>query len=203
MISTDTFTGSRLGEFQIERQLGQSRLGAAYLARHVWQGHTVMLTVFHFAEEISAQEREQFAERLAQERAALIGLTHPNILPLYDFGMQSGCLYQAIALSSGTSPARLLKQQGRLPPAQTLDILKQIAAGLDYAHDRGVVHGLLSLSNTLIDENGVVQIAGFGLRTMLEACGNRQDRQPQGYLFSSNGIFLGMPAYISPERVQG
>jgi serine/threonine protein kinase len=48
-----------------------------------------------------------------------------------------------------------------------------------------------------------VQIAGFGLQTMMEACGSRQDSQPQGYLFSTNGTFMGMPAYISPERVQG
>src|SRR5437588_3641271 len=146
MISVEPLTNSTLGEYQIERQLGQSRLGAAYLARHISHGQTVMITVFNFSEELSAQQRGQFIIRLIQEKPALVGLTHPNILPIYDFGEQSGNLYQAIALTKGVSPARLLKQQGRLTPVQTLNILNQIAAGLDYAHGKGVVHGLLSLS---------------------------------------------------------
>ena len=203
MISTEPLTSGTLGVYQIERQLGQSRLGAAYLARHIWNGHIVMITVFNFSEEISARQREQFTTRMIQEKPALVGLAHPNILPIYDFGEQSGNLYQAIALTKGVSPARLLKQQGRFTPVQALNILKQLAAGLDYAHDKGVMHGLLSLSNTLINDDLTVQIAGFGLRTMLEACGSRQNRQPQGYLFSTNGTFMGMPAYISPEQVQG
>ena len=203
MISVEPLASSTLGAYQIERQLGQSRLGAAYIARHISHGQTVMVTVFNFSEEIPVWQREQYIARLIEEKAALVGLTQPNILPIYDFGEQSGNLYQAIALTKGVSPARLLKQQGRLTPVQTLNILKQIAAGLDYAHGKGVVHGLLSLSNILINDDLSVQIAGFGLRTMLEACGSRESRQPQGYLFSTNGTFMGMPAYISPERVQG
>src|SRR5260370_52503 len=134
MISVEPFAGSTLGEYQIERQLGQSRLGAAYIARQLPQGRTVMFTVFNFSEEIPAWQREQLTARLAQEKAALLGLTHPNILPIYDFGEQSGYLYQAIALTSGASPARLLKQQGRFTLEQAQHVLKQLAAGLDYAH---------------------------------------------------------------------
>jgi len=203
MISVEPLATSTLGDYQIERLLGQSRLGAAYVARQISHGRTVMVTVFNFSEEVSISWREQFTARLIQEKTALVGLVHPNILPIYDFGEQFGNLYQAIAITNSVSPVRLLKQQGRFTPVQTLNILKQIAAGLDYAHSKGVVHGLLSLSNTLINDDHSVQIAGFGLRTMLEACGSRQDRQPQGYLFSSNGTFMGMPAYVSPERVQG
>lgn len=203
MIRVDPLASGTIGEYQIERQLGQSRLGAAYLARHIWNGHIVMITVFNFSEEISARQREQFTTRMIQEKPALVGLAHPNILPIYEFGEQSGNLYQAVALTKGVSPARLLKQQGRFTPVQALNILKQLAAGLDYAHAKGVVHGLLSLSNTLINDDLTVQIAGFGLRTMMEACGSKQNRQPQGYLFSTNGTFMGMPAYISPEQVQG
>jgi serine/threonine protein kinase len=162
-----------------------------------------MVTVFNFPAEISAGQREQLASRLSQERAILTRLSHPNILPIYDFGEQSGFLYLVIDLTKATSLGRILKEQGRFTPNQVLSVLKQLAAGLDFAHSKGVVHGILSLSNILISNDLTVQIAGFGLRTMLEICGNRQDKQPQGYLFGTKGIFLGMSAYISPERVQG
>jgi len=162
-----------------------------------------MVTVFNFPAEISAGQRERLASRLSQERAILTRLSHPNILPIYDFGEQSGFLYLVIDLTKATSLGRILKEQGRFTPNQVLNVLKQLAAGLDYAHSKGVVHGILSLSNILISNDLTVQIAGFGLRTMLEICGNRQDKQPQGYLFGTKGIFLGMPAYISPERVLG
>lgn len=203
MISVDPLVGSVLGEYQIERLLGQSQLGAAYIARRIPQGRTVMVTVFNLPAEIAAGQREQLASHLARERTILTRLSHPNILPIYDFGGQADFSYLVIDLTKATSLGRILKEQGRFTPDQVLGVLKQLAAGLDYAHSKGVVHGILSLSNTLISNDLTVQIAGFGLRTMLEMCGNRQDRQPQGYLFSTKGIFLGMPAYISPERVQG
>jgi serine/threonine protein kinase len=203
MLSVDRLVGRTLGEYQIERMLGHGQLGAAYIARQHSQGRPVMITMFNFAQAPAAREYDQFATHFAQERATLVRLTHPNILPIYDFREQSGCLYLVTAFVKGASLGQVLKQQGRFTPDQTLDVLKQLAAGLDYAHSKGAVHGILSLSNVLISTDLTVQIAGFGLRTMLEVYGNRQNTKPQAFLFSTNGSFLGSPEYVSPERLLG
>ncbi|HEX9133823.1 MAG TPA: protein kinase [Ktedonobacteraceae bacterium] len=203
MLSVDQLEGRILGEYQIERMLGHGQFGAAYIARQLSQGRPVMITMFNFAEAPSAQEYDQFATRFAQERATLVRLAHPHILPVYDFGEQSGYLYLVTAFVKGASLGQVLKQQGRFTPYQTLNMLKQLAAGLDYAHSQGAVHGILSLSNVLISTDLTVQIAGFGLRTMLEVYGNRLNTKPQASLFSASGTFLGSPEYVSPERVLG
>ncbi len=203
MLSVDQLVGRTLGEYQIERLLGHSQVGAAYIARQLSQGRTVLITTFNFSERISAQEHDQFATRFAQEKATLTRLAHPNILPVYDFGEHYDYLYLVTAFVKGASLGQVLKQQVRFTPDQTMDVLKQLAAGLDYAHSKGAVHGILNPSNVLVSDDLTVQIAGFGLRTMLEVYGNRHKTQLQAPLFSTSGTFLGSPEYISPERVQG
>ncbi len=148
MLSVDQLVGRTLGEYQIERLLGHGQLSAVYMAQHKSQRRTVMVTTFNFPDSIVVRER--FAERFAQEGAALVGLKHPNILTTYDFGEQAGFPYLVTAFVKGASLSQVLKQQTRLTPRQTLDILKQLAAGLDYAHSKGVTHGILSLSNVLV-----------------------------------------------------
>ncbi len=202
-VSVDQLVGRSLGEYRIERLLGHGQLGAAYLAQQLSQGRTVIITMFNFPEGLSAQERERFITRLAQERTTLVRLTHPTILPIYDFDEHSGYLYLVTAFVKGASLGQVLKQQGRFTPQQTLEVLKQVATGLDYAHSNGVVHGILSLSNVLLSNELTVQIAGFGLRTMLEVHGYTQNIHLNAHLFRENGTFPGSPEYISPERVLG
>ena len=201
MVSVEQLVGRTLGEYQVERLLGHGQLSAVYMAQQKSQGRTVMVTTFNFPDSIAVRAR--FAERFAQEGAALVRLKHPNILPTYDFGVQSDFPYLVTAFVKGASLSQVLKQQTRLTPRQTLDILKQLAAGLDYAHSKGVTHGILSLSNVLMSNELTVQIAGFGLKTLLEVHGNTQSKQPQAHLFSESGTFLGSPEYIAPERVLG
>ena len=201
VLSVDQLVGRALGEYQLERLLGHGQLSAVYMAQHKSQRRTVMVTTFNFPDSIVVRER--FAERFAQEGAALVGLKHPNILSTYDFGEQAGFPYLVTAFVKGASLSQVLKQQTRLTPQQTLNILKQLAAGLDYAHSKGVTHGILSLSNVLVSNELTVQIAGFGLKTLLEVHGNAQSKQPQAHLFSESGTFLGSPEYMAPERVLG
>ena len=201
VLSVDQLVGRALGEYQLERLLGHGQLSAVYMAQHKSQGRTVMVTTFNFPDSMAVRER--FAERFAQEGAALVGLKHPNILSTYDFGEQAGFPYLVTAFVKGASLSQVLKQQTRLTPQQTLNILKQLAAGLDYAHSKGVTHGILSLSNVLVSNELTVQIAGFGLKTLLEVHGNAQSKQPQAHLFSESGTFLGSPEYMAPERVLG
>ncbi len=203
MGSTDLLIGGMLGEYQLKRLLGQGQLGAAYLAQQPAQGRRVMVTTFNLPEELSVQEHEQLSLRLAKEGEVLVRLTHPHIMPIYAFGMQPGYLYLVTAFVKEASLGQFLKENTHFTPQQLLPVFKQLAAGLDYAHSQGVVHGMLSLSNVVVSDELSVRIAGFGLRTMLEIHGKAQNTRPLAHLTSGNGTFLGHPAYISPERVLG
>ncbi|HEY0756872.1 MAG TPA: protein kinase [Ktedonobacteraceae bacterium] len=203
MPDIDQLSGGMLGDYRIERLLGQSQLGAAYLAVELARGSQAMVTTFHFPEGLAAQEREQFRARFSREGAALTRMVHAHIVPIYAFGEQQDYFYLVTAFVKEASLGQKLKQSTRLQPQQTLHVLKQLAAGLDYAHSQGVVHGMLSLANVVVDERLAASIAGFGLRTMLEIHGNGQSARPLGHLSSAQGAFLGSPEYIAPERVLG
>lgn len=201
MIREDQLTGKTLGEYSLERLLGHGQLSAVYLARHMTRGQVVMVTVFNYPADDAL--RKQYSVLFRREAAALVRLQHPNILPTCDYGEQDGQPYLVTTYVKGASLAQALKQQERFTVIQTLAVFKQLAAGLDEAHSKGVTHGILSLSNVLMASDLEVQLAGFGLKSILEMQVNTHNRQPQAHLFSANGIFLGNPAYISPERVMG
>ena len=201
ILHEDQLTGKTLGEYHIERLLGHGQLSAVYLARHKSLEQPVMVTVFNYPDDRSL--RKQHSALFAREATALVRLQHPHILPTYDFGEQDEHPYLVTAYVRGASLTQALKQQERFTVNQTLNLLKQVASGLDEAHSKGVTHGILSLSNALVSNDLVVQIAGFGLKSILEMQANTHSRQPQAHLFSPNGTFLGNPAYISPERVMG
>src|SRR5579863_9277866 len=100
-VSVDQLVGRTVGEYYVERLLGHGQLSAVYIAQHRGQGRSVMLTTFNFPDGMAARER--FMARFAQEGAALVRLKHPNILPTYDFGEQSGSPYLVTAFVKGAS----------------------------------------------------------------------------------------------------
>lgn len=202
-IPVDQLVGSTLGKYRVEQMLGQGNINAVYMARHQETNQTVMLTAFIIPQDFPAQAREYFRQRFVQEASALIKLNHPSILPVYEFGEQFGYPYLVTPLITSGSVAKMLKQQGRLTPEQTLGILKQVAAGLDYAHSHGVVHGSLKPVNFLLDDTQKVQIAGFGLIRILEMRGTGQSSLPYAHLLNVAGTFLGTPEYVAPEVVLG
>jgi len=203
MLAAEQLTGTMLGESQVERLLGKSQLGAAYLARQPARGRKVLLTTFRFPEGMPAQVREQFLARFTREGAALLHLVHPHLLPIYEYGVQSDYAYLVTPFLKDPSLGQILKENKRFTPQQALDILRQLAEGLDYVHNQRIMHGMLSLANVIVDGNLHARIAGLGLHTLLEMHGNARARQPLEHLSSPQGIFLGNPASISPERVLG
>lgn len=201
MLSIEQLVGRTLGEYQVERLLGQGQLGAVYLGQQKSGGQAVAITTFNFPAGISAQARESFSARFAQQEAILTRLDHPNILPIYAYGERADYAFLVTSFVKAASLSQALKEQGRFTPEQTLSVLKQVAAALDYAHGNGIVHDVLSLANILVINKQQVQIAGFGLKTLLDLHGNTQLKQLPAHLLNANGKFLGSPEAISPERV--
>jgi serine/threonine protein kinase len=202
-VSEDRLVGKKLGAYHIEQLLGRGKMSAVYMAQQYSQNRTVMITTFNIPETLSMVARERFTARFSQVGSSLMTLNHPHILPIYDCGVQFGSPYLVTSFVKGGSLAQVLKQQPRLSPEQALDILKQIADGLDYAHSQGIVHGLLNPANILVINEQVMQVTGFGLKQMLQMQGIEDNNHPQTHLFSIAGTFLGSPEYIAPESVLG
>ncbi len=206
VLSVDQLVGKTFGEYQIERLLGDGKSSAVYLARQQTHANAVLITTFILPETFSAQARERFMARFEQEGSALVKLRHPHILPTYAVGGQFGYPYLVTSFVQGSSLAHMLKRKPRLVPKHTAGLLKQVSAGLDYAHGNGVMHGTLSPAHIYVSsEQGMegIQVAGLGLMRMLEMHGIEQNNHPYPRLFSFTDTFLGTPEYVAPERVQG
>ncbi len=195
--------GKQLGDYQIERLLGQGKMSAVYLAQQRSQNRIAMATTFTIPETLSNSAYERFIARFTHVGSSLVKLHHPHILPIYDCGVQYGTPYLVTSFVKGGSLAQILKQQSRFSPEEALDILKQISGGLDFAHEQGFVHGILNPANILVNNEQVLQITGFGLKQMLQLQGIEYLNGPETHLLSIAGTFLGSPEYIAPECVEG
>ena len=163
VLSVDQLVGKTFGEYKIERLLGDGKSSAVYLGRQQTHDNAVLITTFILPDTFSAQERERFMARFEQEGSALVKLRHPHILPTYAVSEQLGYPYLATSFVQASSLAHILKCQSRFVPQQTVGLLQQIAAGLDYAHDNGVMHGTLSPAHIYVSsDQGMegIQVAG-------------------------------------------
>ena len=203
-VALEQFVGERVGGYYVDRLLGQGKVNALYQARHTTQDLSVMLAMFLIPAAFSAQARLQFIARFQRESAALLKLVHPHIFPLHDYGEQAGFPYHINPLHRGTSLSKTLRKQGRFTCKQALPVIRQIADALDYAHRKQMVHGSLSSNNVLLGNDQEVQLAGFGLARILTMSGlDQPERIPYAHLLNIGGAFLGSPAYLAPELVQG
>jgi ATP/maltotriose-dependent transcriptional regulator MalT len=132
-----------------------------------------------------------FAERFVREARAVAQLNHPNILPVIDFGQDGDITYIVMKLVSGGTLKDRLGQP--MDPIETARFVEQIAAALDHAHGRGILHRDVKPSNVLIDEGDWVQLADFGLAKMMAGDGT----------LTGSGAVLGTPSYMAPEQGMG
>lgn len=194
------FVGQTLGNYQIEHLLGQSQWGAIYQARHYSRPQREMLTLLRLPEGFTDQQWQMYVTR---EAAKLVGLTHPHVLAVSDFGIQPGYIYLVTDFVKDPSLGQALRESGYLTALQVVPVLKQIAAGLDYIHSQGIAHGMLSPLHIIVNQSQAIRITGLGLCMMLAVQRNPRPVNPWDHLVSASGAFLGNPGYIAPEQVQG
>jgi Protein kinase domain len=181
--------GSDFLGYRIEELIGRGGMGVVYRAYDLRLKRTVALKLV--APSLARDER--FRERFARESELVMSLEHPNVVPIYDAGDVDGRVYLAMRLVDGTDLGSLLRTEGALEPDRAIAICTQIAAALDAAHERGLVHRDVKPSNVLLDGSGHVYLADFGLTRSLddERGGAGEDRA------------LGTPAYLAPEQLEG
>ncbi|HEX4966512.1 MAG TPA: protein kinase [Thermoanaerobaculia bacterium] len=177
----------QIGNWQIERQLGEGGMGTVFLARHQTLGTLAALKVLSR----SLGHDGKFRERFVREARAQAQLRHPGIAQVMDFLEQGDDLFVVIEyLSGGTLAERLDNRRERLPVATAVSWTRQALAALDYAHQHGVIHRDIKPSNLMFDEAGHPKIVDFGIALTLD-----------GRRLTTTGA-LGTPHYMSPEQIR-
>jgi serine/threonine protein kinase/WD40 repeat protein len=176
--------GHMLGTYQIIEEIGHGGMANVYRATQPSIGREVAVKVLppHFLQD------RTFVKRFTREVQVIAKLQHPHILPVYDFGEQDGLPYIVMAYMPGGTLADFIKREGALPLAEVSRLVNQIASGLDHAHQKGIIHRDFKPSNVLLDGNGNVYLADFGIAKVAESTTQ----------ITGSGI-IGTPAYMAPE----
>jgi hypothetical protein len=188
-VHTPIETGFEFVGYRLEELIGQGGMGVVYRAYDLRLKRTVALKLV--TPELELDER--FHARFARESELAMSLEHPNVVPIYDAGDVDGRLYLAMRHVQGTDLRTLLRAEGALDPRRALTIIAQVAAALDAAHGRGLVHRDVKPSNVLLDAGEHVYLADFGLTRRLDEQGAQL----------GDGRSLGTPAYLAPEQIEG
>lgn len=174
--------------YAIERELGRGGTAIVYLARDLRHERRVALKVL--LPELAAAIGP---ERFLREIVIAAGLSHPNILPLFDSGEADGLLYYVMPYVSGRSLRDRIEEEGPLPVLEAVDLTRQVASALSFAHEHAVMHRDIKPGNILL-ESGRAIVADFGLARSLADAEER---------LTATGIAMGTPAYMSPEQMTG
>jgi serine/threonine protein kinase/Flp pilus assembly protein TadD len=182
--------------YHLERELGRGGMATVYLAEDRKHQRPVAVKVLHphLAAHLGA-------ERFLREIGIAARLNHPHILTLIDSGKSGDFLYYVMPYVEGETLRERLRRQGRIPLEEALEITRQVASALQYAHQRGVVHRDIKPENIMLhDGGGGAIVTDFGIaRAMVEgrSAGGAEERLTQA------GTSLGTPAYMSPEQATG
>ncbi|MGZ8766022.1 MAG: protein kinase domain-containing protein, partial [Acidimicrobiia bacterium] len=173
------------GRYRLLAPIGTGASGRVYVADDVRLRRKVAVKVLHSA----LAEDAGFLRRFRTEAQLAASLHHPNIMAVYDWG-DDVVPFMVLELLEGGSLRGMLDHERRLSPAQAAHVGRQVAAALEYAHSRGLVHRDVKPANLLFDEHGVVRVADFGLaRALAEASWT----EPAGAV-------LGTARYAAPEQ---
>jgi tetratricopeptide (TPR) repeat protein/tRNA A-37 threonylcarbamoyl transferase component Bud32 len=178
------------GRFRILQQLGRGGMGTVYLAEDTMLKRRVALKVPH----LRLEENPEFLERFYREGRAAAAIEHPNICRVHDVGKIGDLHFLCMSYVRGQSLAQHRLARQPLPPGEAVGLVIKMAAALQQAHDRNVIHRDLKPQNVMIDERGEPVIMDFGLAGHLSQDEERLTRA---------GMVMGTPAYMPPEQVAG
>jgi serine/threonine protein kinase len=171
--------------------VGRGGMGAVYKGLQLSLDRAVAIKLLPPAIE---QQDLAFAERFKNEARLMGRMNHPAIVSVYDFGRTSdGQLYFVMEYVDGTDVQRMIAREGKLPPEHALAITAHLCDALGYAHKQGIVHRDIKPSNVLIDMDGRVKVADFGLAKLA-------DKSKDSGL-TQTGMAMGTPDYVAPEAL--
>lgn len=169
--------------------LGQGGMGVVYKARQKQLDRLVAVKVMKG----KVAQDPAFAERFTREARALAKLNHPNIVSVYDFGEVEGHFFLMMEFLDGANLRQVIRS-GSMTPAEALEVVPRICEALQFAHDQGIVHRDIKPENILLDQQGRVKIADFGLAKLVKP--GQED-----YTLTQDGMTMGTPRYMAPEQM--
>jgi Protein kinase domain/PEGA domain len=186
-------SGTGVGPFTIERQVGRGGMSIVYAARQIALDRSVALKILL----PSLAGESEIVERFLAEARAAARLDNPHIVPIYDTGEAGGYYFIAMRLLDGRDLRQMLSERraagfAGLPPEKAIDIIEQAAEALDFAHSHGIVHRDVKPANIYVDGDGRVTLVDFGIARALDHASS-----------TITGSIIGTPAYMSPEQTLG
>ena len=184
-------TGTELGGYRIDSVAGQGGMGVVYRATQLGLDRPVALKVIA----VELANNLDFRNRFKSEAQLAASIDHPNVVPVFEAGEAGGVLYLAMRYVEGTDLRSLVDREGGLAPERAVRIIWQVAAALDAAHRRGLVHRDVKPPNVLIAGEGDehAYLTDFGLTKHAAAAGG----------ITRTGQFVGTPDFVAPEQIRG
>ncbi|HKY24252.1 MAG TPA: Stk1 family PASTA domain-containing Ser/Thr kinase [Gaiella sp.] len=175
------------GRYRLERKLGSGGMADVWLAEDQELGRKVAIKMLHerYANDV------QFVERFRREATHAAGLSHPNVVSIYDRGEAEGSYFIVMEYVEGRTLKELIVTRGPCPVPVAVSYTRQVLAALRYAHRNGIVHRDIKPHNVLVDHEGRVNVADFGIAR----AGSSQ--------MTEAGSIIGTAQYLSPEQARG
>jgi len=180
----------KLGKYEIRGTLGKGAMGTVYDGYDAIIDRRVAIKTMTKPDPNDAEAQDELA-RFRREAQAAGRLAHPNIVGVYDYGEEGDTAYIVMEYAPGTELKKLLDKNERITPAEAVRIMQGVLAGLQYSHERGVVHRDIKPGNIILSPDGTVKIADFGIARI------------ESSSMTQAGTVLGTPAYMSPEQFMG
>jgi len=194
--TSDLLPGERVGDYVIEGLIAQGGCGTVYVARHGARPRRVAIKVLHGALATSPR----MVERFVREVDLVNLLRHPNIVEIHELGqLADGRPYYAMELLEGSTLDAVLRADGRIPPAEALEILEPVCSALRAAHAAGIVHRDVKASNIFLPRQGgpaAIKLLDFGIAKLT-------DPGMGGAALTTFGHPVGTPTAMAPEQILG
>lgn len=176
------------GRYRIREKIGSGGMSDVYLADDLTLSRPVAVKVLH-----SEYARDAgYIQRFRYEAQAAANLNHPNIVSVYDWGNEGDAYYIVMEYVEGRELKDLLREQGAFTPERAAEVAAEIAAALQFAHRRNLVHRDIKPQNVIITPTGQVKVMDFGIA-----------RAASGTGITQTGVVMGTAQYIAPEQAQG
>ena len=178
----------QLGRYEIESEIGRGAMGVVYLGRDPKIQRRVAIKTLDY-DQVEPEHLDDWRSRFFREAEAAGRLNHPNIVTVYDVGVEGNLGYIAMDYVPGPTLSEFTHEGSLLPFQELLPLMVQVAQALDYAHRQGIVHRDIKPGNIILDrESNMVKVADFGVARISDTSQTR------------TGILVGSPSYMAPEQ---
>jgi serine/threonine protein kinase/DUF4097 and DUF4098 domain-containing protein YvlB len=196
-MNIEALVGKALGTCTLQSVIGRGELSIVFLAQQSRPRRQVAVKVLQPTLPVAPRQRAVILERLRYEIDVVASLEHPNIIQIHEYGEHHGLAYLVMPYINGGTLHNEIKRRGPLSLRRTVFYLEQMAAALDYAHRRGIIHYGIKPANILMGREGRLLLTDFG---QLKYAANRSNLYQRS---SKDGAAIGTPDYAAPEQLIG